>query len=119
MDNSDRTGPGSGEIPQDLLPLLREAAEDSLERACDNGGEWNAEIRGRVLAAVDLARAFDLRTLTADVLAELADRALAWADPIFVPRTRQEVEECRRRLMVAEALVDFGARARAAADGAA
>ena len=115
MDDLDRTGPGAVEIPDDVLSLLREAAEDSLERACDNGGEWNTEIRETVVAAVDLVRTFDLAALPATALAELADRALAWAEPIFVPRTQQEIEECRRRLAFAEMLVAFGQRMRAAA----
>jgi hypothetical protein len=51
MDDVDRTGTPTFEAPDHLLPRLRAAAEDELERACDNGGEWDEHIRARVLDA--------------------------------------------------------------------
>jgi hypothetical protein len=51
MDGSDRTRPEPIDVPEELLPVLRAAAEYGLELAADNGaGDWNDAIRGGILS---------------------------------------------------------------------
>jgi hypothetical protein len=94
---TDDPKPGSpaSAIPEPLLPVLRRAAEDELERACDNGGEWNDEIRARVLQAARSAEVFDLQTLSPAALASLADRALRlpFEDPIAAPTGMEDLAD--------------------------
>lgn len=95
MDNEDRTDPTTLDIPDHLLPRLRAAAEDELERACDNGGEWDEHIRARVLDAAHAVETFDPATLTATEIAVLADRALqlAFEERITAPRQMEDVAD--------------------------
>jgi hypothetical protein len=88
-------GPSALAIPEQLLPVLRRAADDELERACDNGGEWNDEIRVRVLQAARAAEAFDLQALPPAELAGLADRALGlpFEDPIPAPADMEDIAD--------------------------
>lgn len=76
MSTQDGTWPEPLSVPDHLLGRLRAAAEDRLERACDNGGEWNDEIRARVLAAARVVDAFDVAALDAEPVAELAEHAI-------------------------------------------
>jgi hypothetical protein len=95
MDNADRTGPTTLDIPDHLLPRLRAAAEDELEFACDNGGEWDEHTRANVLDAVRVVETFDLGTLSPPQIAALADRALelAFEQPIAAPRQMEDVAD--------------------------
>jgi hypothetical protein len=95
MDNPDRTRPTNFEVPDHLLEHLRAAAEDELERACDNGGQWDKHIRTRVLGAARAVEAFDLATLSPGQLAALADRALrlAFEDQIPPPAEMEDVAD--------------------------
>jgi hypothetical protein len=95
MDNADRTGPSTFDIPDHLLGRLRAAAEDELERACDNGGEWDEHIRARVLDAARAVETFDPATLPASEIAVLADRALhlAFEERVATPRQMEDVAD--------------------------
>lgn len=95
MDNADRTHPTPLEIPDHLLPRLRAAAEDELEFACDNGGEWDDHTRAHVLDAARIVETFDLGTLSPAQIAALAGRALelAFEQPIAAPRQMEDIAE--------------------------
>jgi hypothetical protein len=81
MDNTDRTRSTAFEIPDDVLPLLRRAADLGLELACDTGGDWNADTHARVLNAARTVDVFYLGTPSAFRVVELADNALRWLEP--------------------------------------
>jgi hypothetical protein len=72
--NSDHTDPL--EVPDHLVDWLRLAAEDELERACDNGGEWDDEIRTLVLDAARVVEIFDIGCLGPAKISKLAMRAV-------------------------------------------
>ncbi len=80
MDEKDRTCCGLFEIPDEVLPLLRRAADYSFELACDYG-DWDDDVRARVLIAARTVDTFYLGTPSALQVAELADNALAWREP--------------------------------------
>jgi hypothetical protein len=101
------------EIPEALLPVLRQAADDELERACDNMSNWDAEIRARVLAAARLVEVFDLNDLSPQQIADLADYALSRAEPSqTTPATMDDVGEGFLRLATARELIKLRDRAR-------
>lgn len=81
MDNTDRTCSTPFEIPEDVLRLLRRAADLGLELACDTGGDWNDDTRARVLHAARTVDVFYLGTPSAFRVVELADNALRWIEP--------------------------------------
>lgn len=80
MDDQDRTRSNPFEIPDDVLPLLRRAADFGLERACDFG-DWYDDIRAHVLNAARAVDLFYLGTPDARQIAEMADNALLWQEP--------------------------------------
>jgi hypothetical protein len=81
MDEMDRTCCGGFEIPDEVLRLLRRAADHGLELACDFGGDWNEDVRARVLHAARMVDVFHLGTPSAFRVVELADNALGWREP--------------------------------------
>jgi hypothetical protein len=112
------SSPPSFEIPELLLPVLRRIADETLERACDNGGDWDDEISARVRAAARMAEAFDLAALNPRQIADLADNALRWADPSdAMPATMDDIGEGFLRLATARELIKLRDRARRAAAG--
>jgi hypothetical protein len=113
----DRTG-STVEIPDLLLPVLRRAADDELERACDNMGNWDVEIRARVLAAARLVEVFDLNDLGPQQIADLADYALRYAESSHaMPSTMDDVGEGFLQLAIARELIKLRDRARRKASG--
>jgi hypothetical protein len=113
-----QTHPIGVEIPEALLPVLRQAADDELERACDNMSNWDAEIRARVLAAARLVEVFDLNDLGPQQIAELADYALTYAEPSQTSlATMDDVGEGFLQLATARELIKLRDRARRAAAG--
>jgi hypothetical protein len=80
MDKKDRTCCGGFEIPDEVLRLLRRAADHGLELACDFG-EWDEDVRARVLHAARMVDVFYLGTPSAFRVVELADNALRWREP--------------------------------------
>ena len=99
MDEKDRTCCGSFEIPYEVLRLLRRAADHGLELACDFGGDWDEDVRARVLHAARTIDVFRLGTPTAFQVAELADNALRWAErPREQPLTLETVGDYFVRL---------------------
>lgn len=84
MDEKNRTCCASFEIQDDVLLLLRRAADLGLELACDFG-DWSDDVRAQVLNAARVVDVFYLGTPSAFRVAELADNALRWAEP---PRDR-------------------------------
>ena len=108
MDKTDRTYSTSVEIADHLLPVLRSAAEQRLERACDNAGEWSDEIRAAVLAAAGLVEVFDLGSLAPERIAQLADDALTWAEPpAAMPTTIDAFGDLQRRLTITRDLIEL------------
>jgi hypothetical protein len=106
------------EIPELLLPVLRQAAEDELERACDNMGNWDAEIRARVLAAAGVVEVFDLNDLSPQQIADLAVYARRYAEPsLTTPTTMDGVGEGFLRLATARELIKLRDHARRTAAG--
>jgi uncharacterized protein YbjT (DUF2867 family) len=79
MDEKNRTCCASFEIPTRCCRLLRRAADHGLELACDFG-DWDEDVRARVLNAARMVDVFYLGTPTAFRVAELADNALRWAE---------------------------------------
>jgi hypothetical protein len=117
MDDADRTAMEPVEVPAHLLPYLREAAEDAFERACDNSGEWDDEIRTRALDAARVVEVFDVDCLTPTQIADLADRALRlpFEEQLKAPESKEDLMalvgltgRCRELLTLRDA-----ARARA------
>jgi hypothetical protein len=107
----------SSEVPDRLLPVLRHAADEALERACDNGGEWDDEIRTQVLDAARIAAVFDLALLPPAQIAELADYALKWAEPsVSMPNTTEKLGDDVTQLEIARELVKLRDRARQRAE---
>jgi len=80
MDNTDRTCSTPFEIPDDVLRLLRHAADLGLEKACDFG-DYDDDVRARVLNAARAVDLFYLGTPNARQVAEMADNALMWQEP--------------------------------------
>lgn len=78
MDEKNRTCCAPFEIPDEVLPLLRCAADHGLEWACDFG-DWDEDVRARGLHAARMVDVFHLGTPTAFRVAELADNALRCA----------------------------------------
>jgi hypothetical protein len=108
----------SFEIADLLLPVLRRIADETLERACDNGGDWDDEISARVRGAARMADAFDLAALSPRQIADLADNALRWAEPSQeMPATMDDIGEGFLRLATARELIKLRDRARRAAAG--
>lgn len=108
----------SFEIPELLLPVLRRIADETLERACDNGGDWDDEISARVRGAARVADAFDLATLNPTQIADLADNALSWGEPSqTMPTTMDDIGEGLLQLATARELIKLRDRARRAAAG--
>jgi hypothetical protein len=114
-----KQGSPASAIPEPLLPVLRRAAEDELERACDTGGEWNDEIRARVLQAARAAEVFDLQTLPPATLARLADRALGlpFEEPIPAPTDLEDLADfvalfgrCRELMVLRDTARDQAVR---------
>jgi hypothetical protein len=93
MDEKDRTGQSWLAIPGEQLALLRRVADEALERACDTGGEWDDEIRARVLDAAQAVTALHGGRLAAGHVARLASHALAWAEPPQLPTTLQQLAD--------------------------
>lgn len=81
MDDAERICSTPFEIPDDVLRLLRRAADLGLELACDIGGVWNEDVRARVLNAARMVDVFSLGTPSAFRIVELADNALRWNEP--------------------------------------
>jgi hypothetical protein len=121
MDSADRTYSTSVEIPEQLLPTLRDAAEERLKRACRNHDEWNDATRAAVLAAARLVETFDLSCLTPRQIADLAGNALEWTPPGVAPTSMDDVGDAFLQLGLARELVKFRDRIRDAArrDGSA
>lgn len=103
-------------VPEHLVPILRRTAEEVLERACDAGGEWNDEIRDRVLDAARLVEVFDIAVLAPDRLGELARRTLEWAEPLVTPTTLDDVAAMVGRVGLARELIKLRDDARAIAE---
>jgi hypothetical protein len=98
MDEKDRTCCGPFDIPDEVLRLLRRAADHGLELACDVR-DWNEDVRARVLHASRTIDIFRLGTPTAFQVAELADNALRWAErPQEQPLTLETVGDSFVRL---------------------
>jgi hypothetical protein len=116
MDEKDRTCCARLEVPEHLVPILRRTAEEVLERACDAGGEWNDEIRDRVLDAARLVEVFDIAVLAPDRLGELARRTLEWAEPLVTPTTLDDVAAMVGRVGLARELIKLRDDARAIAE---
>src|SRR4051794_8122949 len=89
MDEMDRTCCGGFEIPDDVLRLLRRAADHGLELACDFG-DWDEDVRAEVLNAARMVDVFHLGRPSALRVAELADNALRWNEPRLDPPTTLE-----------------------------
>jgi hypothetical protein len=87
MDEKDRTCCGLFEIPDEVLRLLRRAADHDLELACDFG-DRDEDVRARVLIAARMVDTFSLGEPSAPQVAELADNALAWREPRPTGRAR-------------------------------
>lgn len=81
MDDSDRICSTPFETSDEELRLLRRAADLGLELTCDFGGDWNADVRARVLNAARMVDVFHLGTPSAFRVVELADNALRWIEP--------------------------------------
>ena len=75
MNDKDTTSQGEVEIPRQLLPALRAAAELGVELACD--GEWDDGRLCRVEAAVHTRDALAAGTCTREQVSVLASRATA------------------------------------------
>jgi hypothetical protein len=113
MDDSDRTCSTSIEILDQLVAVLRTTADEGLERACDNGGEWDENIRAAVLDAARLVETFDLNNLTPTQIADLANKALKWSEPPeSMPTTMEQVGDSFSRLGIARELIKLRDRAR-------
>jgi len=81
MDDAERICSTQFEIPDEVLRLLRRAADLGLELACDIGGTWDEDARARVLNAARMVDVFYLGTPSAFRVVELADNALRWTEP--------------------------------------
>lgn len=97
MDDKNRTCCGGFEIPDEVLRLLRRAADHGLELAGDLG-DWKEDVRARVLVAARTVDAFYLGRPSAVQVAELADNALAWREP---PTDRPATLEALDKQLVA------------------
>ncbi|WP_027004822.1 hypothetical protein [Conexibacter woesei] len=109
MSTSDRTWPEHLDVPDHVLARLREAAEDELERACDTGGEWNDEIRTRILEAARVVEAFDLLGLAPEQIGRLADRAitLLFDDSVPAPHALEDLDAFVARIGICRELIEL------------
>lgn len=115
MDIPDRTWPAPLLVADHLVPILRDAADDALDRACDNGGEWNDEIRRRVLAAARRHELLAVGCLPPIGVAELAQAALDITDPPGEPATIREAADRLGSVGVSWQLIELRDRALALA----
>jgi hypothetical protein len=127
MDIPDRTCSTPFEIPDDVLSILRRAADYGFELLGDPMGNWDerGEARAQLLHAARTVDVFRLGKPDAHAVAELADAALRWAErPDSMPTTSEALEEHFARLgELAElikirdrALAELGRLAKSAAD---
>jgi len=101
MDDPDRTCSTPFEIPKDVLPILRRAADYGFELAGDPMGSWDdkGEARDRLLSAARTVDLFRYGNPGARDVAELADAALRWAErPDRMPATVEDLGEHFSRL---------------------
>jgi hypothetical protein len=101
MDTTDRTCSTPFEIPDDVLSILRRAADYGFELAGDPMGSWddNGNARARLLNAARMVDLFSFGKPEAHHVAELADAALRWAErPDSMPATLEALSEHVARL---------------------
>jgi hypothetical protein len=101
MDTPDRTCSTPFEIPDDVLSILRRAADYGFELAGDPMGSWdeNGNARARLLNAARMVDLFSFDKPDAHHVAELADAALRWAErPDSMPTTLEDLSEHSARL---------------------
>jgi hypothetical protein len=96
MSDTDRTWPECPDVPEHVFARLQATAEDDLERACDTGGQWNEEIRARVLNAAHHRRGDgEPRSLCLAPahVAALAERAirLPFEDGVSAPKRMEDI----------------------------
>lgn len=101
MDTTDRTCSTPFEIPDDVMPILRRAADEGFELLGDPMGTWdeNGNARARLLNAARMVDLFRFGMPDAHHVAELADAALRRADrPDSMPTTLEALGEHSARL---------------------
>jgi hypothetical protein len=101
MDTPDRTCSIPFEIPDDVLSILRRAADYGFELAGDPMGSWDdsGNDRARLLNAARMVDLFSFGTPSAYHVAELADAALRRAErPDSMPTPLEALGEHSARL---------------------
>jgi hypothetical protein len=108
MDTTDRTCSTPFEVPDDVLSILRRAADYGFELAGDPMGSWddNGNARARLLNAARMVDLFSFGKPDAHHVAELADAALRWAErPDSMPTTLEALGGHSARLGELAALI--------------
>jgi hypothetical protein len=114
MDDSDRTESREPPvtIPEHLVFAIEEWLAERVRQACDSyDGD---QTRLAVTEAVGRYEAFTAGSLTASQIAEAADGAADWLQPLW-PRNQKEVEEVTRLLTATRGLLALRDRALAVA----